>query len=267
MNKVAPPDQLADKLINREVSSLKIWHRRLGLSAAAFVLILAISGFFLNHANDWYLDQQTISSSALLNWYGIKQPESLMSYPLGDRFVTRVGDEVFLDTREIAHCAGQLAGALALPKQHFIVIACDNELFVLTQQYEMVERLGAAHGLPRPLDKIGLHKDELVLSAGADYFLADIDNLSWSSLVASEAAMEETINWTQPGVTPPSLSEALSKHFVGEGITVERLLLDIHSGRIAGAWGTYLVDLMAVLFVILAVTGFMMWLREVPRHK
>ncbi|MBV1932275.1 MAG: PepSY domain-containing protein [Porticoccaceae bacterium] len=267
MNKVAPPGQLADKAISREVSSLKIWHRRLGLSAATFVLILAISGFFLNHANDWYLDQQTISSSALLDWYGIKQSESLMSYPLDDKFVTRVGDEVFLDTREIAHCTGQLQGALALPKQHFIVIACDNELFVLTEQYEMVERLGAAHSVPGPLDKIGLYQNELVLSAGADHFLADIDRLSWSSLAASEAATKKTINWAKTTATPPALSEALGKHFVGEGITVERLLLDIHSGRIVGAWGIYLIDLMAILFVILAVTGFMMWLREVPRRK
>lgn len=267
MNKVTPPDQLAGKLIGKEVSSLKLWHRRLGLSAAAFVLSLAISGFFLNHANDWQLDQQNIRSSALLDWYGIKQPKSLTSYPVGDKFVTRVGDEVFLDTREIAHCAGQLVGALALPEQQVIVIACDNELFVLTQQYELVERLGAAHGVPGPLNKIGLYNNELVLSAGDDDLLADIDSLRWSSLAASEITTEKTINWAKTTSTPPALSEALGKHFVGEGITVERLLLDIHSGRIAGTWGIYLVDLMAMLFVVLAVTGFVMWLREAPRRK
>ncbi len=268
MSKVPPSDQPAGKLISKEVSALKVWHRRLGLSAATFVLILAISGIFLNHANDWSLDQQTVSSSILLDWYGIKQPVSLTSYTLGDKLVTRIGDEVFLDTREIAHCTGQLQGAVALPDQAFVVIACDNELFVLTEHYELVERLGAAHSMPRPLDKIGRYENELVLSTATGFFLADIDRLSWSSLADSKTATRQTtINWAETVPTPRALGEALGKHFVGEGITVERLLLDIHSGRIIGPWGVYLVDVMAILFVILAVTGFIMWWREVPRRK
>ena len=270
----------------KEPTSLKIWHRRMGLSAAVFVLILAVTGFFLNHASDWGLDSQHIDSQTMLNWYGINQPDLLSSYPLGSKLVTKVGDEVFLDTREVAHCSGGLQGAVELSAQSVVVIACGDELFVLSDKYEMIERLGAIHGLPQPLMKIGIsrtdeQKNALILLSGNRYFTADLDKLTWVPISDVEASDTDIIEyskasavtgikafvWSEPIATPSGLTEVLGKHFVGEGVSLERLLLDIHSGRIAGAWGTYLVDVMAILFVILAVTGFLMWLREAPRGR
>ncbi len=259
MTKAVVPDQGPV----REASRLKVWHRRLGLSAAVFVLILAITGLVLNHTGDWGLDKQTISASPLLNWYGINSTASLVSYPLGDKLVTRVGDELFLDTREIAHCGGDLIGALELSDKGFNVVACNGELFVLSSQYELVERLGMAHGLPAALEKIGRQQNQLILSAGGEYFLADLDNLSWAPVIEVAQAMI----WSQSVTTPSGLGDILGKHFSGEGITVERLLLDIHSGRIVGNWGPYLVDLMAIIFVILVITGFIMWRREPSRRR
>ena len=275
----------------QEITRLKKWHRRFGLSAAFFVLMLAITGFFLNHASDWQLDNQRINSPALLSWYGINRPDQLFGYPLGDKLVSKVGDEVFLDTRELAHCGGELTGAVHLPAEELVVIACYDELIVLTEQYELVERLGAIHGLPSPINKIGVRGSELtkgdrvvggsvvselvpgdlVIAAGEVYFLADLEALIWSPLenvnivdssIQNIPGIAKVVAWSEPVAMPPVLVDVLDKHFVGEGISVERLLLDIHSGRFLGKWGVFLVDVMAVLFVILAVTGFLMWRRE-----
>ncbi len=261
-------------ITEKETSLLKRWHRRVGLSAAGFVLILATTGLFLNHAIDWHLDSRTLSSSALLNWYGIRQPEVLLSYSVGKQTITRVGSEVFLDTREIAHCRGELFGAVELSDQGHIVVGCNQELIIFTQDYELVERLGATHGLPSPLVKLGRYKSgtgeySLVLADSQKNYLADLNKLTWSILpdddksrASQNSVASETTLWSEAIATPATLAEALGKHFVGEGITVERLLLDIHSGRIVGRWGILLVDIMAILFVVLAITGFVMWLRE-----
>ena len=36
-------------------------------------------------------------------------------------------------------------------------------------------------------------------------------------------------------------------------------MLDLHSGRILGSWGVYLVDAAAILFMLLAITGVWLW--------
>jgi len=33
------------------------WHRRIGITVALWLLVLAFSGVLINHANDWSLDQ------------------------------------------------------------------------------------------------------------------------------------------------------------------------------------------------------------------
>jgi len=275
----------------QEITRLKKWHRRFGLSAAFFVLMLAITGFFLNHASDWQLDNQRISSPALLSWYGINRPDQLFGFLLGDKLVSKIGDEVFLDTRELAHCGGELTGAVYLHAEELVVIACYDELIVLTEQYELVERLGAVHGLPSPIKKIGVRGSQLakgdiafgelltsglVIAAGEVYFLADLEALAWAPLenvnvidpsTQNISDMAKVVAWSEPVAIPPVLVDVLDKHFVGEGISVERLLLDIHSGRFLGRWGVFLVDVMAILFVILAVTGFLMWRREARQQR
>ena len=60
--------------------SIFLWHRRLGLSALALVIILAITGIMLNHTEELELDESFVSSSWLLNWYGIKPDSEPITY-------------------------------------------------------------------------------------------------------------------------------------------------------------------------------------------
>jgi uncharacterized iron-regulated membrane protein len=43
------------------------------------------------------------------------------------------------------------------------------------------------------------------------------------------------------------------------------VIADIHSGRIVTITGPYLMDAVAILLIILSITGVVMWLR--PRKK
>ena len=72
------------------------------------------------------------------------------------------------------------------------------------------------------------------------------------------------VTWAEPVTLPPGLRDRLVETYRGKGLPLERVLLDVHSGRILGAWGVYLVDAAAVLFLGLVLTGLWMWSRR-PR--
>lgn len=44
----------------RRKQFLNRWHRRIGITVAVWLLLLAISGLLINHAHDWGLDQSNI---------------------------------------------------------------------------------------------------------------------------------------------------------------------------------------------------------------
>lgn len=47
-----------------------------------------------------------------------------------------------------------------------------------------------------------------------------------------------------------------------QNVTMDRVLLDIHTGRIAGTMGIIMMDIAAIMLVLLSLSGAYMWYRR-----
>ena len=54
---------------------------------------------------------------------------------------------------------------------------------------------------------------------------------------------------------------AIGDAYSGSPLSYERVLLDLHSGRIFGRVGVLVVDAAAVALLLLALSGFYMWFK------
>ena len=70
------------------------------------------------------------------------------------------------------------------------------------------------------------------------------------------------MSWSAPAELSISEQRACEEA-LAPGISVEQLLLDLHSGRFAGRYGPVFVDLLALLLAAVSLTGA--WLFLVPR--
>jgi uncharacterized iron-regulated membrane protein len=59
----------------------------------------------------------------------------------------------------------------------------------------------------------------------------------------------------------------LLESFRGRGLTLERLILDLHSGRIFGAYGIYVMDAAAIVLLWLSGSGLWVWWRRQLQQK
>jgi hypothetical protein len=239
----------------RLLRSLYMWHRWLGLAAAAFVILLSLSGLLLNHTEEFALDSRHVSNGALLDWYGIRAPAGMRSFSAGEDVVTQVGDGIYWNTRAIPQLSARLIGAVDFTD--FAVVAIEGELLLLSRSGELIERLGGAAGVPAGMQSVGITADgALAIHAAHGYYRTDDMFLDW---LESETLDAE---WAQPVSPSPELRAALEQSWRGTGLSLERVLLDIHSGRILGQWGVYLMDAAAVLFLVLAASGVWLWSRR-----
>ncbi|MGH8592110.1 MAG: PepSY domain-containing protein, partial [Gammaproteobacteria bacterium] len=158
-------------------------------------------------------------------------------------------------TLELAEHEGPLLGAVQVGRM--LVVAVPDEILLLTPAGEVIERLSGADGVPAGMRSIGRDSAGRLIVRGAhgDYS-ADVERVEWRHEVDPE------VTWAEPVTLPPALRGRLVEAYRGKGLTLERVLLDIHSGRILGAWGVYLVDAAAVLFLGLVLTGLWMWSRR-----
>jgi hypothetical protein len=237
---------------------LTVVHRYVGLSSAALVLILSATGLMLNHSDDLDMDTVYIQNGSLLSWYGISAPQRMTSIALGDEFITSVDARIFRNTTALQVIDSPLLGALDYQDMH--VLATANALFVFANDWQLIERLDSAAGSPLDLLAIGTtNRGQLALQTANGYLLADENLLEWQIVESA------TATWSQEVETPASIETALLIAHRGKGLSLERVVLDLHSGRLFGIAGVLLVDAAAVLFLILACSGIWLWARRRQR--
>ncbi|MDQ6986331.1 MAG: PepSY domain-containing protein [Mariprofundaceae bacterium] len=237
--------------------SFYLWHRYMGISAAAFVLLIAATGMLLNHTDDFAFGKQHVRSGWILDWYGIKAPETLHSFPAGGHYITLMGEDLYLDQYEIRENSRQLAGVVFA--DDMFVIAVNNSILLLTLQGEQIDYLRGKDGVPSGIQQIGIDAaGSIVVRTDYERYQPDANFLHWQRRDNDVSS----IRWTSPSVISVEFKAALQQHFRGEVLPVERVLLDMHSGRFFGRFGTLIFDIAALLLIFLALSGSWIWLKR-----
>lgn len=228
-----------------------LWHRRLGLAALVFVFILSITGIMLNHTEDLKLDESIIESDLILNWYGINPQGSPVSYSAGDIWVSQWNHQLFFNGHNFFSHKEKLRGAVKL--DNLIAIALENFVLLVDHQAEIIELMPTTTSYS--IIKIGTYKNKITLLDSANKtYISNMDFTTWKNFDLSNTV------WA----TPISLSESqlatLKKEYRGQGMNLERVILDLHSGRLFNAtWGIYIMDLSAILLMLLGISGLWVW--------
>ena len=244
-------------------SAARRLHRSVGAMSAAFVIFMVVSGLAINHSPGLNLESRTISSSLLLDHYGLEAPGDIRSFALGDGWLSFAGSQVYLNEDNVASLSG---GVGAVASNFAIVVAGADELIMLDQQGTLIERIprhllladSGANSAGGPIESVGLLEDKRVIVASAGtHWLADEALLNWQNT----ADIDADISWAIPGETPETLSTSITRNYRGEGLSLERVLLDFHSGRIFGSIGVLVYDLLALAIGGLAISGLVFWLQ------
>lgn len=245
---------------NSNAVARMVWYRRLhrwlGIAALVFLLLLAVTGIALNHVSDWQLDRRYVGWSWLLDVYGIEAPQPSASFSDGGHRATLMGDRLYVDAREVARDVDGLAGIVAT--EEFLVVAAHDSVLVLTNRGELVERLQPELAAAIPFDAAGIANERVVLARRDGVFRFDRAMLDLEPWEPGDSA---AVRWSAASQPAPGELEALQDLYRGRGVTIERLLADLHSGRILTRIGPWLMDLAGVLLIVLSVTGFIMWRR------
>ncbi|HEX4888882.1 MAG TPA: PepSY domain-containing protein [Alphaproteobacteria bacterium] len=237
----------------RRGSALLRWHRRIGLVAAALVVILALSGVALNHTTALGLDRQAVTAPWLLEWLGAESKAEMHGYKVGQHQVTVLEDRVFFDGGMIAQRLDGIVGAVETANA--IAVAGRTEILLLAENGDLIERISA---LPTPITGIGVTPDgRLAVAIAPDLvFTADASLLQWQQV------RDSRITWTTTSLIPDAIGKQVLQAYGGADVSMERIILEVHSGRIFGSYGPWLMDGAAILLLLLAVTGVIGWSRS-----
>lgn len=234
---------------------LRRWHARIGFAAVAFFLFLAVTGVVLNHSSGLGLDAKYVHADWLARWYGLAPESPRQAFRSGRHDLIAANGRWLFDGRISGDKLPQPVGLVELP--HMVVVASSASLYVYGNDGALIDRL-EKNALPAvPLRAIGSGARQLVLRTALGTFESS-DALSW------KLALRDAVAWSVPAELSDS-ERGRYAELLKPGISVQQLLLDLHSGRIAGRYGPLAVDLLAVFLVVLSLSGA--WLFLKPRHR
>lgn len=228
------------------------WHKKIGVFVALFASLLVISGIALNHSQQLKLNTSYIQTEWLLDLYQIQSASEPVGYLTSGTRVIQVGERVYFNGGEIAKDVSTLIGMIDIDDMY--IVAYDGQLTLLTKAGDIIEHISGAEGVPAGMTAIGYDDQaNVIIKAAHGFYRVNLDSLDWKEFDQLEAT------WSEAALIPEQVKAELLKQYRGSGLTIERVLLDIHSGRIVGPWGVYFVDIVAMFILILACTGAWMW--------
>ncbi|TNF33764.1 MAG: PepSY domain-containing protein [Gammaproteobacteria bacterium] len=229
---------------------LSRWHRWVGLMAMAFIIVVSITGIALNHTKEFGLGQ-TVHQPWLLALYGIDEPGVSLVQVGAGRVLHDGVDRLYRESRYLGECGGFFAGAVTVPGGW--VAACGDSLWVFDPEDRLLERIGIEHGLPGAVEALGQDMDgHLGLQVAGQPWLLDLGTLAFTPV------SDNRIAWAPVQVLARGAA-GLPDIPAGSTLTLEQVILDLHSGRLFGRFTVLLMDLSAVAMLLLGVSGLVVW--------
>ena len=238
----------------RPRSKLRSLHRWAGIFACAFLFLLATTGVLLNHAASLGLDRRAVDAAWLLDWYGVENPSVTRAYADGGSYAALVGDRIYVDGHEVVRGVADLRGLVRHGEA--IAVATDRELLLAGIGGALLDRLriGQIEALGRAPRE---HAVVVRTQTGLEAFRPE----TFEPVIVATGphGASEAVRWTQPVALAADQIATLERAHRGAGVTLERLMLDLHSGRLLGSFGTLVMDFAGVLAILLAATGLILW--------
>lgn len=234
------------------IRHLREWHRKLGIFTALFLIYLSITGIALNHTNDFSLAKTPITNQWLLNHYGIKPPEDVRFFHQGKIIVTNeivwFNEALLFESNEQIISAGKY--------EQFLLILSQSSLSIYTLAGALVETINTSTGLPSSPSAMALSDQGIILKTSNGIYQSDADLLTWQAISPKLAPQ-----WLIPGQVNKHQIKQAEQNYRAQHLSLERLVVDSHSGRIFGKIGIFFIDLVAGVLVLLSLSGIYIWIR------
>ena len=236
---------------------LRRWHGRLGVAAAIFFLFLAITGIALNHTTQLKLAAYRLHAPWLARMYGLKVELPTQAFAENGTLLVAANGAWLLNDKVVAENVPPPLGMVE--SAGLLYVATRENLHIYSTDGLLVEKLSGAALPALPILAVGIAQSHLMLQTTSGVY-ASTAGLGW------KAATPYGVRWSHPVPITSSAQARITEQLV-PAISAETLLLDVHSGRIFGIYGPVAMDVVALILVVLAVSGVVAFFRSHRHHR
>lgn len=241
---------------------LREWHRRFGLFAFLFMGWLGFSGILLNEASNLELNSRPVSWPWLMSIYGLEATPPASGFGAAGHWLAVAGGKPALDGRRIETTLSSPLGLVA--SGDVLYVAQSESLVLLGDDGQRIDELRMPPLPIASIRRIGLIADRpgsIAIQGSDTAYESEDKGENWKAVPATE------VTWSSRQPLPTAVRASLLE-LSQPSVSLQQILVDTHSGRLFGRYGSLFVDLVGALALALAVSGvWMTWRTSQARRK
>ncbi len=233
---------------------LRILHRYIGIFAAFWLLILATTGFLLQHSDDFNLSHRFIKSPWVLNRYGIGQ--HFMLFDDGKQQLVQLDKTLIINQNIGPNVTNSIIGAVRHEGNWLVATA--EEIQWYNTAAELIQSVDAMDGLLTPLEKIGTLNNKIVYQSN-NRIVYLTNNQGIKSM--------EKIKWSKKSEHKSKIKTLKQKALnlvSADYLSYEQFIVDIHAGIVTSK---LINDFAALALIFLSCSGILLFFRKKPKSR
>lgn len=223
----------------------------MGAVIVFFLVYLLVSGLAINHGEILKLDKREVSYPWLMRWYGIHVANPTQGYVLGKSYFSWDEDKWILDDKLLPNGVGKPVGAVEVRGINYVATAAT--LYLYQSDGQLLAKVEKQSLPAYPILAIGKMGSNVVLQTPSAVF-ASVDGLKWERSNATGMTLSSLQDL-------PANVKRRSAEILAQGIPLQRILLDVHSGRIFGRYAIWVMDIASLVLLGLGLSGFWLYWR------
>lgn len=238
-----------------------IWHRRLGVGAAIILIFVAITGVVLNHGAALDLDKPKANNWFVRTLYSQTPNNPPQSFQIGRQWLTDIDGRLYVDGKDIGRLSQNAVGAVQLDR--VVIVASPTDVHLYTNEFFLVEALTAAQ-IPGAIKRLGVTANgDILIETGSAKFRGDANLAQWEESLGEAP----DVTWSVAVEPAHAVTDSALAAFGAQGVPLDRLILDLHSGRLFGGFGVFIVDLAALVMVFLSISGAIVFFKKSGQRR
>ena len=232
---------------------LKKIHRYLGIISFIFIINFCLTGILLSLLPNKILEKK-ITNSFISKIYNLELKGTPV-YQTIDNLAIAQWNDINFKNNEIYRLKGKL---LAVTKIRSIYLIISNkEIVIYNNKLKLIERL---NNLTIPYNKeiLEVFSDKYNITLKTDQGIFQSKIINNKIFFTPIKNILPNTKKTSLKTNSPEITKKLRLHLQHGGISIYKILSDLHTGIIFGTFGKIVTNIMLIILSILAISGLLM---------
>ncbi len=236
---------------------LRKLHKYIGFTFSLFILHLTVTGMLLTYPETFDIEERSINNYYILKKYNMDTYKDVYKFEDNRNEIIVIKNNIYLNDKFVDKFKEDILGIVFSQSHLKLHVLTANAIAIyvferINEETEIADIIALSNTYN--FDKIGLYNktSDIILNKNIEYY--KINNSNSVQLTQLEGI--SSVDWSSTSSPSKKLAQKYLKLHQGNGVSVIRILTELHNGKFFGSIFTLILFISSISLIFLTLSSF-----------